>query len=83
MVSLLKQQVMDQRLFHPLLTWENCTKAVYVANLMLSVSSSERTVSLPLSHPNGPHDDVFWSIALGVYSTVEMKAFDPEALKFG
>jgi hypothetical protein len=23
------------------------------------------------SHPNGTHDDVFWSIALAVYATVE------------
>ncbi len=25
------------------------------------------------SHPNGTHDDVFWSIALAIYATVEMQ----------
>jgi hypothetical protein len=29
--------------------------------------------AIAFSHPNGTHDDVFWSIALAVYATVEMQ----------
>ena len=36
-----------------------------------------------MNHPTGTHDDVFWSIALAVYATVEMKPVDLEALRFG
>jgi hypothetical protein len=25
------------------------------------------------SHPNGTHDDVFWSIALALFASMEMK----------
>jgi hypothetical protein len=39
--------------------------------------------AVALSHPNGTHDDVWWSMALAVYATVEMKPIDLEALKFG
>jgi hypothetical protein len=31
----------------------------------------------------GTHDDVFWSLALSVYATVDMKPVDLEAFKFG
>jgi hypothetical protein len=39
--------------------------------------------TLSLSHPNGTHDDVFWSLALGVYATVDMKLVDVAAMRFG
>jgi len=36
-----------------------------------------------LNHPTGTHDDVFWSLALSVFSTVDMKVVDLEAMRFG
>jgi hypothetical protein len=29
--------------------------------------------AIGFSHPNGTHDDVFWSIALAVFATVQME----------
>jgi len=39
--------------------------------------------AINLSHPGGTHDDVFWSLALAVYATVDMHEFSLEALRFG
>ncbi len=42
-----------------------------------------KDATLTLNHPNGTHDDVFWSIALAAYATVDMKEFDLDALRVG
>ena len=39
--------------------------------------------AIALSHPCGTHEDVFWSLALGVYATVDMKEIDLDAMRFG
>jgi len=83
MAGLLKQRMMNQRLFYPLLTWEKPYRSDLCSELNVERFELRRDGAINLSHPNGTHDDVFWSLALGVYATVDMKPFDLDALKFG
>ena len=83
MAGLLKQRMMNQRLFYPLLTWEKPYRSDLCSELNVERFELRRDGAINLSHPNGTHDDVFWSLALAVYATVDMKAFDLDALKFG
>ena len=83
MASLFKQRMMSQRLFYPYLTWEKPYRGDICTELNVERYELRKDGAFNLSHPNGTHDDVWWSMALGVYGTVEMKAFDLEALKFG
>ena len=83
MASLFKQRMMSQRLFYPYLTWEKPYRGDICTELNVERYELRKDGAINLSHPNGTHDDVWWSMALGVYGTVEMKAFDLEALKFG
>jgi hypothetical protein len=83
MSSLLKQRMMNQKLFYPYLTWEKPYRGDICTELNVERYELRKDGAINLSHPNGTHDDVWWSMALGVYGTVEMKAFDLEALKFG
>jgi hypothetical protein len=83
MAGLFKQRMMNQKLFYPYLTWEKPYRSDLCSELNVERYELRKDGAISLSHPNGTHDDVFWSMALGVYATVEMKAFDLEALKFG
>ena len=83
MCSLLKNRMMDQKLFYPHLSWEKPYRSDLCSELNVERYELRNDGALMFSHPNGTHDDVFWGLALGVYATVEMKAFDLEALKFG
>ena len=83
MASLFKQRMMSQRLFYPYLTWEKPYRGDICSELNVEHYELRKDGAINLSHPNGTHDDCWWSMALGVYGTVEMKAFDLEALKFG
>jgi phage FluMu gp28-like protein len=83
MASLLKQRMGDQKLFYPLLTWEKPYKGDICSELNLERYELRKDGAQAFSHPSGTHDDVFWSIALGVYATVAMKTFDLEAIRFG
>jgi phage FluMu gp28-like protein len=83
MASLFKQRMMSQRLFYPYLTWEKPYRGDVCSELNVERYELRKDGAINLSHPNGTHDDCFWSICLAVYATVEMKAFDLEALKFG
>lgn len=83
MASLLKQRMGDQKLFYPLLTWEKPYRGDICSELNLERYELRKDGAQAFSHPNGTHDDVFWSIALGVYATVAMKTFDLEAIRFG
>jgi hypothetical protein len=73
----------DQRFFFPLVTWEKPYRGDVCSELNVERYELRRDGALALSHPTGTHDDVFWSIALAVYGTVEMKAVDLESLRFG
>lgn len=72
MASLLKQRMMDQRLFYPLLNWERPYRGDICTELNVERYELRKDGAVGFSHPNGTHDDVFWSIALSVYATVTM-----------
>ena len=83
MVNLLKQRMVDERFFYPLLTWEKPYRSDVCTELNVEKYELRKDGTIMLSHPTGTHDDVFWSVALAVYATVEMKPVDLEALRFG
>lgn len=83
MAGLLKRRMMNQKLFYPLLTWEKPYRGDLCSELNVERFNLRRDGTTNLSHPSGTHDDVFWSLALAVYATVDMHEFSLEALKFG
>jgi hypothetical protein len=83
MANLLKQRMLSQRFFYPLLTWDKPYRGDVCTELNVEKYELRKDGTIMLSHPNGAHDDVFWSIALAVYGTVEMKPLDLEAFKLG
>ena len=83
MASLLKQRMMNGKLFYPHLTMEKPYRSDLCSELNIERYELRKDGAIALNHPNGSHDDVFWSIALGVYATVDIKQFDPDALLFG
>jgi phage FluMu gp28-like protein len=83
MANLLKQRMNDQRFFFPLVTWEKPYRGDVCTELNVERYELRKDGTIALSHPTGTHDDVFWSIALAVYGTVEMKAVDLESFRFG
>jgi phage FluMu gp28-like protein len=72
MASLLKQRMMNQKLFYPLLNWERPYRGDICTEMNVERYELRKDGTIGFSHPNGTHDDVFWSIALAVYATVEM-----------
>jgi phage FluMu gp28-like protein len=83
MANLLKQRMSDQRFFFPLLTWEKPYRNDLCTELNVERYDLRKDGTIALNHPMGTHDDVFWSLALSVYATVDMKPVDLEAFKFG
>lgn len=84
MANLLKQRMSDQRFFFPLLTWEKPYRGDICTELNIERYQLRKDGAIALNHPTGTHDDVFWSLALGVYATVDMKPLDLEgAFRFG
>jgi len=83
MASLLKQRMMNQQLYFPHLTWEKPYRSDLCSELNVEHYELRKDGAVSFSHPNGTHDDVWWSTALAVYATVDMKPFDLDALKFG
>ena len=75
MASLMKQRMMNQQFFYPLLNWERPYRGRHICS-ELNVERSthlRKDGTVGYSHPNGTHDDVFWSTALAIYGTVEMQ----------
>jgi hypothetical protein len=83
MANLLKQRMTNEQLFFPLATWEKPYRGDVCSELNVEKYELRKDGAIAFSHPNGTHDDVFWSMALSVFATVQMKAFDLEAMKFG
>jgi len=83
MASLLKQRMMSHQFAYPLLNWERPYRGEICNELNIERYDLRPDGNIGFSHPRGTHDDVFWATALAVYATVEMEAFDVEALKFG
>ena len=83
MATLLKKRMQDKRFFFPLLNWERPYRGDICNEFNVERFALRKDGGLAFSHPQASHDDCFWASALAVYATVEMKAFDLEALKFG
>ena len=83
MATLLRQRMISQKLFYPLLTWEKPYRGDICNELNIERFELRKDGAINFSHPRGTHDDVFWSLALGVYGTVDMVALDLESLRFG
>ena len=72
MASLLKQRMMNKQFYYPLLTWERPYRGDLCTELNIERYNLRKDGTIGYTHPTGTHDDVFWSIALAVYATVEM-----------
>jgi len=83
MANLMKQRMTNGQLFFPLVTWEKPYRGDICSELNVEKFELRKDGAIAFSHPNGTHDDVFWSMALAVFATVQMKPFDLEAMKFG
>ncbi len=81
--SLLKKRMQDGRLLYPMMSFEKPYRGDICNELNIERFALRKDGGLAFSHPQGTHDDVFWAAALAVYATVEMSAFDPEAMHFG
>jgi len=72
MASLLKQRMTNGKFYYPLLNWERPYRGDICTELNVERYDLRKDGAIGYSHPNGTHDDVFWSIALAVYATAEM-----------
>jgi phage FluMu gp28-like protein len=72
MASLIKQRMSNGKFFYPLLNWERPYRGDICTELNVERYDLRKDGTIGYSHPNGTHDDVFWSIALAVYATVEL-----------
>jgi phage FluMu gp28-like protein len=72
MASLLKQRMTNQKFYYPLLNWDRPYYGDICSELNVERFDLRKDGAIGYSHPNGTHDDVFWSIALATYATVEM-----------
>ena len=72
MASLLKQRMLNKQFFYPLLNWERPYQGDICTELNVERYELRKDGTIGFSHPNGTHDDVFWSIALAVYATTDM-----------
>jgi hypothetical protein len=73
MANLLKQRMMNKQFLFPLLTWERPYRSDICTELNVEKYQLRKDGNIGYSHPSGTHDDVFWSIALAIYATVEME----------
>ena len=73
MASLLKQRMMNKQFYYPLMNWERPYRGNICTELNVERYDFRKDGTIGYSHPNGTHDDVFWSIALAVFATVEME----------
>ncbi len=73
MASLLKQRMMNKQFYYPLLNWERPYRGDICTELNVERYDLRKDGAIGYSHPNGTHDDVFWSVALSVFATVQME----------
>jgi phage FluMu gp28-like protein len=73
MASVLKQRMIDGRFYYPLLNWEKPYRGDICSELNVERYEYRKDGTLGYSHPNGSHDDVFWSIALAVFASMQME----------
>ena len=73
MASVLKQRMTDGRFYYPLLNWERPYRGDICSELNVERYELRKDGTIGYSHPNGTHDDVFWSIALAVFASIKME----------
>ena len=73
MASLLKQRMTNGKFYYPLLNWEKPYPGDICSELNVERYELRKDGDIGYSHPNGTHDDVFWSIALAVFASVQME----------
>jgi phage FluMu gp28-like protein len=73
MASLLKQRMANHQFYYPLLNWERPYRGDICTELNIERYDLRKDGTIGYSHPNGTHDDVFWSMALAVFATVQME----------
>jgi hypothetical protein len=64
MASLLKQRMSNNKFFYPLLNWERPYRGDICTELNVECYDLRKDGTIGYSHPNGTHDDVFWSNSL-------------------
>ena len=72
MATLLKQRMINNQFWYPYFTWERPYRGEFVTELNVERFELRKDGGIALNHPSGTHDDVFWSVCLALYSTVEM-----------
>ena len=72
MASLLKKRMQDGRFLYPLTSFEKPYRGDICNELNIERFALRADGGYAFSHPQGTHDDVFWSIALAVYATTDM-----------
>jgi hypothetical protein len=73
MASVLKQRMVNGKFYYPLLNWEKPYRGDICSELNVERYVYRRDGTIGYSHPNGTHDDVFWSIALAVFASMQME----------
>ena len=61
------------KFYYPLLNWERPYRGDICSELNVERYELRRDGTIGYSHPNGTHDDVFWSIALAVFASMQME----------
>ena len=73
MASLLKQRMLNNQFFYPLIHWERPYRGDICTELNIERYNLRKDATIGYSHPSGTHDDVFWSIALAIFATMQME----------
>ena len=73
MASVLKQRMANGKFYYPLLNWERPYRRDICSELNVERYEHRKDGTIGYSHPNGTHDDVFWSIALAVFASMQME----------
>jgi phage FluMu gp28-like protein len=72
MATLMRERMSEKRFFFPFITWDKPYRNDICTELNVERFQLRKDGNIGYSHPAGTHDDVFWSVALAVYGTVEM-----------
>lgn len=72
MATVLKQRMGENRFWYPHFTWQHPYPSDFSTELNVERFELRKDGAISFNHPQGTHDDVFWSVALALYATVEM-----------
>lgn len=72
MATFLKQRMVNSQFWFPYFTWERPYRSEFVTELNVERFELRKDGTISFDHPQGMHDDLFWSCCLALYATVEM-----------